>query len=752
MKKLLVTACWLIIANVILAQQDLKLTILSDGDRGTYEFKELVKTEINALLGQQFNILYQEFNPTGSLESDTETIQRILEDDSDMLIALGFKSAGALYQIDNYLKPCLAGISLVPKEKETSGIPNYTYIQNPFSVSRDLEVLQSIRPFKNLGIFVPQNQPYIQTYINSFADTINIQFVTLDDDPITDLNALNPEIEAIYILPNLYDDPNDHQALIDGINARKLPSLSLIGQNDVERGVLASISSSDYIGVYARRMAINVMKVTEGQDPKDFPTQVSGIEDELVINVATMLQIEIYPPYEVLNKATFTDLSPKVGRQYSLQSAVAEALINNISYQSAQKNVSAQKAEIGIATSNLLPNVEIGSTVATIDKITAELLRAGQQITPQTQWSGNLSITQLIYSQPAIANIAIQKALLHSEEAGLMAQQLDLVLRVCETYLGVLQAIANLNIQNVNVQTTLRNLNIAKTKEQIGVISIADVYGFESQLALNKRSLNDARTLLEQSIIQFNQLLNRPLDEGVVLDDVLDIPDLLFIQDERISQRIQNNYDLLQFADFLTAYAIENAPELDQLAWTIQAQKKSLDINQKSRYLPQVALQSNFDKTLGRYGIRVADELFENNGVDPYQLAWNLGFNASIPLFQGNLRTKRIQKDKVLLDQLQLNQLALEQQFDANIRLSLANLGNSYNDILLTDQAQKSSNQYLELVQDLYREGVASIATLFDAQNNLVAAQLGAIASQYQFFVDAFKILQTFNSFHAPKA
>ncbi|NRB65114.1 MAG: hypothetical protein HRU40_19210, partial [Saprospiraceae bacterium] len=84
MKKLLIASCWLIMTNAMWAQQDLKLTIISDGDRGTYEFKELVKTEINALLGQQFNIQYQEFNPTGSLESDTETIQRILEDDSDM--------------------------------------------------------------------------------------------------------------------------------------------------------------------------------------------------------------------------------------------------------------------------------------------------------------------------------------------------------------------------------------------------------------------------------------------------------------------------------------------------------------------------------------------------------------------------------------------------------------------------------------------------------------------------------------------
>ena len=42
--------------NAMWAQQDLKLTIISDGDRGTYEFKELVKTEIFYCINQSFPV------------------------------------------------------------------------------------------------------------------------------------------------------------------------------------------------------------------------------------------------------------------------------------------------------------------------------------------------------------------------------------------------------------------------------------------------------------------------------------------------------------------------------------------------------------------------------------------------------------------------------------------------------------------------------------------------------------------------
>lgn len=731
------------------AQQEAKLTILADGNRGSKGFKEVVKAEINALLSSQYDLSYREINLNEVTAPATSIIQAAFQDDSNILITLGFQSSGLLQAAGEYPKPSLAGISLERTDKTTSEIPNYTYIQSPFSIERDLAAFQSIRPFRHLGIFLPASmQSTLPSYINGFADGIDIQFIPISNDPEVDLNQLNDEIEAIYFLPNLYNSSEDYQVLIDGVNARKLPSFSLIGRTDVEKGILASLAPSNYLNVYARRIAINVMKVLEGENPKDLPIQISGIEDDFVINVATMEQIEVYPPFEVLGKASLIKLEPQTGNQYTLQSAIAEALSNNLALQAASKEVDVQQTEIGIANANLLPNVEASTTFVTIDGTSSEFLKAANQLTPQTEWSGNIGLTQLIFSQPAIANLAIQKALLRSEEAGLMSQQLDLVLDVCEAYIGILQAQANVNIQNTNVQTTLSNLNIAKNKAKIGALSNADVYGFESQLALNKSSLNDAVTLVAQAKINFNQLLNQPLDEEILLEDIQNDNDLLFLYDERIFERVNNYYDFREFAEFLIDFALKNAPELDQLAWAIKAQETSLKNNQKSLYLPQVALQANLDQTFGRYGIKVPDEQFESIGIDPYQPTWNVAINASLPIFQGNLRTKRIQKDKILLDQLALNKASLELQFSSNIRLSLENLANSYNNIRFTGEAEASSRQFLEVIQNLYREGASNIATLLDAQNNALSAQLGAVSSRYQFILDAVTIERLINKIY----
>lgn len=749
MRTTLLLVLLFVVAQLAYTQKPASINIVYDGDRGSTDFLNLLKQEIDVLLAQRYNLSYQEYNISDSNQAAAAVVNTALTDKSNVLITLGFNASGALDALGTYPIPCISGISLQRLDKESSGIDNYTLIQSPFSIERDFEVFQSIYPFKHLAIFMQANAPAnLELFLNTFANGFDIQFIPITDNPANDLNQLQADVDAIYFLPNLYENNEAQQALINGVNERKLPSFSLIGRDDVEQGVLASISSSDYVGVYARRIAINVMKVLEGQNPKDFPIKIAGIEDDFVINAATMEQIEIYPPFEVLSQASLMNLETQTGKEYTLRSAVAVALNNNLSLQVAQRDVAVQEAEIDIARSNLLPTLDANTTLVTLDGNTAELLKATGQLTPQTEWSGNLALTQLVYSQPAWANVAIQKTLLESEKAGLLSQQLGLVLDVCTAYLRYLQARANLTIQNTNVQTTLSNLNIAKTKAKIGTSSNADVYGFESQLALNKSSLNDAQTGVEQARISFNQLLNRPLDEAFMLEDVLLDADIIFLQDNRIRETISNSYDFRKFSEFLIETCLKKAPELEQLQWAIKAQENSLNINKKSRYLPQVGLQGNLDQTFGRYGTRAPDEAFEFQGIDPYQPTWNIGLNASLPLFQGNLRKRKIQKDQILLEQLTVNKASLEQQFATNIRLSLENLGNSYNDIQYTRQAKESGAKFLELVQNLYREGATTIVTLLDAQNNAVSAQLGAVSSRYQFIIDAITIERLINDIY----
>ncbi len=729
---------FLLIRLCMSGQENANLTIIYDQDRGSTEFLGLIQSEINTLLEQHYTITYNTISLDQDSDDPAEIIETAFNDNSQILITLGFTASHALEIRDEYPKPCIAGISLERSENETTGITNYNYIQSPFSIARDMDIFRSIYDFQHLGIFVaPDLRGPLEAYLNNEIKDTRIQFVAISENVDDDFAKLEKSVDAIYFLPNLYNTFEKELELIQKINVNKLPSFSLIGRADVENGILASISSSDYIGIYARRIALNVMKILEGQNPKDLPIQIGGVENDFVINVQTMQQIDIYPPFEVLSQASFINLRNASGESYSLKSAIAHALSNNLSLQISQSNIGIQDKEIDIAKSNLLPNIEASSSLVTLDDDSAEQLKSTNQLTPQTEWDAKLVLSQLIYSEPAWANLSIQQSLLEAEKQGYLASQLDLVLDVCSAYIQVLLAQANVDIQNNNVQTTLSNLNIAKSKAKIGALSLADVRGFESQLAINKGALNDAQTAEQQARISFNQLLNRPLDLEFQLDELSVGDQVLFIADSRIASNVNNYYDFRKFADFLIDYAINHAPEIQQIDWSIKAQQRSLRSNKNSLFQPQIALQGNADKTIGRYGIRAEDVIFESIGVDPYQPTWNIGLNASLPIFQGNLRRNNIQKDKIIIDQLQTNRDLIEQNFDANIRLSLENLGNSFNNIRYTDEAKQSSQEYLTIIQDLYREGATTIVTLLDAQNNYLSASLGAVTSRYQFVLDA---------------
>ena len=56
------------------------------------------------------------------------------------------------------------------------------------------------------------------------------------------LDQLGDSVEAVYLTPPLRMSRPETQTLINGINSKKIPSFSLRGLPDVEKGVLAGIA------------------------------------------------------------------------------------------------------------------------------------------------------------------------------------------------------------------------------------------------------------------------------------------------------------------------------------------------------------------------------------------------------------------------------------------------------------------------------------------------------------------------------
>lgn len=739
MKNLIYIFFSCIISIVLSGQKKITIDLIVDNDRGSDDFVERLKKETHDLLENSYTIDFTVKHSENSIQQAVKLIQDSYKGNADIVVSVGFLSSSALTDHigTHYPKPSIAGITLQHAEKESSGIHNFTFVESPFSVKRDLETFKKIINFKRLGIFVDSvTEKAIKDYLNQFKTNFEIEFIPISNNVELDLQNIPSSIDAVYLLPYNYNTQEAEEKLIQKLNHLKIPTFALIGRNDVEKGALAGLASSDYIPTYTRRIALNIMKIAEGKDPKDFPIHITGIEEDFVINMETAKKIGVYPDFETLSEATLLNIGASTqGRKLSLEGAVLEALENNLDLKIAQADVTIQEAVVRNAKSNLYPQLSVNTSATLIDNTSANL-RLGI-VRDELSWIGNAQLSQVVYSEPVYANIAIQKLLQNVKEASFKTSKLDTFLNVSTAYLNYLQAKANLEIQKENVEVTKRNLDLSKTKEKIGHASAADVYRFETSLAQNNMTLNDAITNLEQAKFRLNQLLNRPKNEDFVAEDVTLSNRLLFIADPKINEHINNQFEVTKFSDFLTDYAFKHLPSIEQVNLNIQAQERSLKSNRRSLYLPQANVQGNVNQTFGRFLDHIPTEQLKAQGYDPYKTTWNVVGTVSLPIFQGWARKATIQQDEATIDQLYLTKSNTEQLFETNIRTTIKNVGNSYGDVLLSKKAADASKQYLQITQDLYREGATNITTLLDAQNSSLTASLNTINAQYQLILDA---------------
>ncbi|MEO0874049.1 MAG: TolC family protein, partial [Bacteroidota bacterium] len=397
------------------------------------------------------------------------------------------------------------------------------------------------------------------------------------------------------------------------------------------------------------------------------------------------------------------------------------------------------QADVSLARSNYLPQVEALGTVSYLDD---NSVRQSFGTRAQYNISATGSLSQLILSEPAMANIAIQKFLLQSQEQSLRESELDVVLDVADAYLGILQATALVKLRNQNVAVTRKNLDIAQAKEKVGFSGTADVYRFESELAGNNVELNTAQAQLRQSRFFLNNLLNYPIKENFALADIEISDSILLATDPRLFGLINNPGDLEVFADFLVTEAFNNLPEIKQVQAALAAQERSVLSKNRSFYLPQVILSGEYNYPVDQFNYP-ADVM----PIDPVT-TYNAAVAVQYPIFQGNARRYERQQLQVGALQLKDQIVNLRNGLELQVRSSLETAGASFSNLALSQLAVDASRKNFELAQNSYQQGVLNITSLIDAQNALLQAEINAINAEYTFIADFLAVERSIGYFH----
>ncbi|HAX95902.1 MAG TPA: TolC family protein, partial [Prolixibacteraceae bacterium] len=143
---------------------------------------------------------------------------------------------------------------------------------------------------------------------------------------------------------------------------------------------------------------------------------------------------------------------------------------------------------------------------------------------------------------------------------------LDLVLDVSGVYITLLFARNNVDIRNENIHATMKNLELAKARAEIGEGPVSDVNRWVSELNIGKMELNDAEAGYRSAMYRLNELLDKSVGDPVSLPDAADIAETIINHQSVLDALFSRDPLSDQYADFLVEEMMSHAPELQQLS------------------------------------------------------------------------------------------------------------------------------------------------------------------------------------------
>ena len=722
------------------------------------DIRALARQELLALARDDFDVRFPE-NLVVAAEGEADNVAHALErlmanEEVALVVTQGFLSSEVAARRAPWPKPVVASTVFdarfqgFPETGGTSGVANLTYVAppSPGPVIRDLRKFREIAPFSTVAILLDEQM--IGTFAG-FLEQLRATAAELDiaveatpagATAARSLARLPDGADAVYVTPFVRMAPEELERFAEGLANRRLPSFSWSAA-DVARGVMASLGTND-LPLLARRIALNAYRALLGDDLATLPIALSPAE-ELVVNMRAVRSVGARPPLETLLEARRLFETPEdVTRNVTLESAIEEALAANLTLAAENEAVRAGAEEIRLARANLLPDLEVGLTGATLSKSVAEA-SLGQR--PQHNVDGALTLRQLVFSQEANANVSIQKSIQTSRERDRASLELDVAMDAAEAYLGVLRAKTLEQVQQYNLDLTLASLRLAGERERIGAAGPGERLRLQSELARRRADRIDAYARRSAAEVSLNQVLNRPLDEQFMTPEA-NLEDRALLESTLATGYLTDLDRVAILGDFLAEEALRLAPEIQSLDAAIAAQERLLASTRQAFYLPTVALQGNVSTNVLREGAGVAGPPgLTANAVTDYP--WNAGLSVTLPLFQGASRFARRERTSAVLTQLQIQRELAAQRIEQNVRIQLLFARASLAIVNENETAAETARRSLELVTEAYGQGLASVVDLLEAQTSALLSERGVTNAIYDYLINLKRVERAVGQF-----
>ena len=668
--------------------------------------------------------------------------------DVDMVLVTGFVSNQFAAIRSDYPKPTFlpiildTGLLTDQPAGGVSGVRNLNYLSAYADFSSDLDALARITDYQKLVLFVDANLslaiPALReaAFEKSAARGVELLQVTHDGLDHALVNRVPEDTDAIFVaaLPRM--PAGDFERLVESINAAGLPSYSFSGATDVARGLLATNTEPKDIDRQARLNALNMQAVMLGGLAEQQPV-ASSVKDQLTINMATARRIGLSLSFDVLNDSVLLNQEENVyGQVFGLVEIAKLALAENQELLAESYGVQAGFEEISGARSSLLPQFGLSASHTVRD----DSRNVSLGLLAERSNDAALSFDQLLYSDAASANLKIQKELQRTRLASLQEFRLDVVQVATTSYYQVLNARSQLDVFENNLTISRANLELAENRVRLGNSTAADVYRWQAEVARAQINVLSARSGLDQAWETLNRVLHRPQGERLALREATFDEPFVMTRKE-FDDLVRSPADYAKFSRFYIDRALSQAPELEQLDAQILAKRRELTSQRRAYWLPDFTLSGRYTSNLSQAGLGAG--MAAGEGLDD----WNIGLQATLPLFSGGLKRANVSKAQLELRQLETLRISSAERVEEEMRIQLHAAQAAYGQINLTVTAAEASRKNYELVSDAYARGTVTVIELLDAQDTSREASAAAAESLHNFLITIMSLQRAVGGF-----
>ena len=307
--------------------------------------------------------------------------------------------------------------------------------------------------------------------------------------------------------------------------------------------------------------------------------------------------------------------------------------------------------------------------------------------------------------QPAIFyNYKIKKRLKEIEDASRLVFARQLISDIKTAYFNYLKTVQIVQLLDTTRDLLEENIRVNESLLRNDKVTVAAVHRARADLYELEQQTAEAEKNREMAVSYFNLLLNRPLDESIIITPVKPMADTGIDTDEASNT------------------ALANREEIVQLSKAVAIARHQVGLN-RSSHLP--ALTAVFD--LGYQG----DE-YRFNDEDDY---WMASAVMSWNLFDGLQTRNKVQQAKLDRKHREAGLEELKNRIRLQTRVSVHNLAVAEKSIIAADQGLISARKTYEIIDRKYREGMSPQIEYIDARNTMTRAEINRIVVLYDYHI-----------------